>query len=192
MPNTLQTGSLLADAAHLTASFRDFLDKHRTDFPALKLLSARSHRKPLTKPLLKELETALLAENPAFNQESLWAAYAALSPDKVTGPPAAASFADLAPLVRFALEQQSRLEPFAETTQARLTDWVARKHEMFPREQKVWLGMMGDHIGRALRITPEDLDRPPFSNRGGWKRAYRLFYKWLPRLLAELNEVLAA
>ena len=179
-------------AAQLTASFRAFLDQHRTGIPALKLLSGRPQRKPLTQPLLKELEAALLAENPAFNQESLWQAYATLAPGKVKGPPAAATFADLAPLVRFALEQQQTLEPFAETTQARLMDWMARKHEMFPRERKVWLGMMGEHIGRSLRITPEDLDRAPFSNRGGWKRAYRLFGKWLPRVLAELNAVLAA
>ena len=179
------------DPSHLTRSFRAFLDGHRTDLPALKLLSSRQ-RKPLPQPLLQELETALLAENPAWNQESLWAAYTALAPARVKGPPEAAAFADLAPLVRFALEQEPRLEPFAETTRVRLAAWIAGKHEMFPRDRRVWLKLMGQQIGRALTLTPEDLDRPPFSNRGGLKRAQRLFGKWLPGLLEELNEVLAA
>ena len=179
------------DDAQITQGFRAFLDRHRTDLPALKLLSGRQ-RKPLTRLLLKELETALLAENPDWNQESLWAAYAALAPDRVKGPPEAAAFADLVPLVHFALEQAPRLEPFAETTRARLIAWIAGKHEMFPKDRKVWLELMGGQIGRSLNLTLEDLDRPPFSNRGGLSRAQRLFGKWLPGLLEELNAVLAA
>jgi len=44
----------------------------------------------------------------------------------------------------------------------------------------------------GLRIEPEDLELSPFNQRGGLGKAHQLFGEELPRLLDELNEVLAA
>ena len=49
-----------------------------------------------------------------------------------------------------------------------------------------------DHIATAISIEPEDLDLTPFNQRGGLGKAHQIFGEQLPKLLDELNEVLAA
>ncbi|MBI2927889.1 MAG: hypothetical protein HYY24_19540 [Verrucomicrobia bacterium] len=59
-----------------------------------------------------------------------------------------------------------------------------------------------DHIATAISIEPEDLELSPFlvapkrggggNQRGGLGKAHQLFGDQLPKLLDELNEVLAA
>lgn len=175
-----------------TRSFREFLEKRRTEIAALDILSDRRSRKRLTAPLLRELEQALLAENPAFDEASLWQAYAITEPGKVKGHSAPGRFADLVPLVRFALEQAEILEPFADSTRARFDAWVAGRNTAFTRDELAWLERVRDHIGQSLSIRVEDLDLARFRKRGGLKKAQRLFGKWLPRRLDELNGVLGA
>ena len=41
-------------------------------------------------------------------------------------------------------------------------------------------------------IEPDDLELSPFNQHGGLGRAHQLFGDQLPKLLDELNEVLAA
>ena len=180
------------DAARLTGSFREFLGKHQTEIAALKILSDLRNRQRLTEAMLKELRKALLTENPAWNEDSLWQAYAMVAPGNVKGCSSEERFADLVPLVRFSLEQQALLEPFAESTRDRFSGWVARKHSPLTRDQRAWLEMIRDHIGKSLSIGEEDLERTPFTQRGGLKKAQRIFGKGLPKLLEELNAVLAA
>jgi type I restriction enzyme R subunit len=47
-------------------------------------------------------------------------------------------------------------------------------------------------IATSLSIEQEDFDYAPFSQRGGLGKAHQLFGEQLPKLLDELNEVLAA
>ena len=49
-----------------------------------------------------------------------------------------------------------------------------------------------DHIATSLSIDPEDFEFAPFNQRGGLGKAHQLFGEQLPKLLDELNEVLAA
>jgi type I restriction enzyme R subunit len=49
-----------------------------------------------------------------------------------------------------------------------------------------------EHIATSLSIEPGDFDYAPFSQQGGLGRAAQLFGEQLPKLLDELNEVLAA
>ena len=44
----------------------------------------------------------------------------------------------------------------------------------------------------AISIEPEDLELSPFNQRGGLGKAHQLFGEQLPKILDELNEVLAA
>ena len=63
---------------------------------------------------------------------------------------------------------------------------------VFTPEQLSWLNLIRDHIATSLSIEPEDLELSPFNQRGGLGKAHQLFGEQLPRLLDELNEVLAA
>ena len=145
--------------------------------------------------MLKELEKKLRDNHAAWTEDNLWNAFAAARPGKVKGRSQAGRFADLVALVRFALEQQPVLAPFADSVTERFNEWLMDKAKAgvkFSSDQLAWLNLIRDHIATSLSIEPDDFDYAPFSQRGGLGKAHQLFGEQLPRLLDELNEVLAA
>lgn len=182
-------------AAQLAGSFREFIEKHQAEIAALQILYSRPYRQRLTEPMLKELETKLRENHAAWTEDRLWDAFAATAPEKVRGRSQAGRFADLVSLVRFALEQQPVLAPFADSVRERFEGWLAQKAAAgttFTPEQTAWLSLIRDHISTSLSIEPGDFDYAPFSQRGGLGKAHQLFGDGLPGLLEELNDVLAA
>jgi type I restriction enzyme R subunit len=145
--------------------------------------------------MLKELEKKLREEHAAWTEDRLWDAFAAVAPKKVQGRSQAGRFADLVALVRFALQREQTLQPFAQTVNQRFIEWIERniaKDIVFTPEQRAWLELIRDHIATAISIEPNDFNYAPFSQRGGLGKAHQLFGDDLPKLLDELNEVLAA
>ena len=183
------------NAEQVITSFRDYIEKHKAEITALQLLYSRPYRHRLTEPMLKELEKKLREQHAAWTEDRLWDAFAAVAPKKVKGRSQAGRFADLVALVRFALEREQVLEPFAQTVNQRFIEWIERniaKDIMFTPEQRAWLELIRDHIATAISIEPNDFNYAPFSQRGGLGKAHQLFGTELPKLLDELNEVLAA
>jgi type I restriction enzyme R subunit len=182
-------------AATLVKTFREFIERHKAEIAALQLLYSRPYRQRLTEPMLKELEQKLRENHAAWTEDRLWDAFAAAAPGKVKGRSQAGRFADLVSLVRFALEHQPMLKPFAESVTERFNDWLTDKATggvTFQPEQLAWLNLIRDHIATSLSIEADDFDYAPFSQRGGLGKAHQLFGEQLPKLLDELNEVLAA
>jgi type I restriction enzyme R subunit len=107
---TTQAGSQLA------RSFREYIEQHQAEITALQILYSRPFKQRLTEPMLKELEKKLRDNHAAWTEDNLWNAYALTRPGKVKGRSQAGRFADLVALVRFALEQQPVLAPFADST----------------------------------------------------------------------------
>jgi type I restriction enzyme R subunit len=134
-------------------------------------------------------------QHAAWTEDNLWNAFAAAKPGKVKGRSQAGRFADLVALVRFALEQQPVLEPFAESVTTRFNEWLmdkAKASAVFTTDQFAWLNLIREHIATSLSIEPDDLELSPFNQRGGLGKAHQLFGEQLPKLLDELNEILAA
>jgi type I restriction enzyme R subunit len=182
-------------ASALLESFRDYIEQHRAEIAALQILYSRPYKQRLTEPMLKELEKKLRENHAALTEDNLWNAFAATRPEKVKGRSQAGRFADLVALVRFALEQQPVLAPFADSVSERFHEWLmdkAKAGAVFTPEQLAWLGLIRDHIATSLSIDPEDFEYTPFGERGGLGKAHQLFGEQLPKLLDELNEVLAA
>jgi type I restriction enzyme R subunit len=182
-------------AESLIKSFRDYIAKHQTEIDALQILYSRPYKQRLTEPLLKELEKKLRDNHAAWTEDNLWNAFAATAPGKVKGRSQAGRFADLVALVRFALEHQPILTPFADSVSERFDEWLMDKAKagiVFTQEQLTWLNLMRDQIATSLSIEPDDLDLSPFNQRGGLGKAHQLFGVDLPKLLDELNIVLAA
>jgi type I restriction enzyme R subunit len=184
------------DAAQsLTRSFREYIDQHRAEIAALQILYSRPYKQRLTEPMLKELENKLRQVNANWNEETLWRAFSATAPDRVKGRSAINRFADLVPLVRFALEQEPVLQPFSESVQQRFENWLGKKAAdgmTFDTDQRAWLELIRGHIATSLSMETEDFDYAPFSQRGGLGKAHQLFGAALPKIVEELNEVLAA
>ena len=183
------------DLRQTTRSFRAYIDKHKAEIEALQILYSRPYAKRLTESMLKELEKKLREENASWNEPMLWRAFETEAPEKVKGRSAVNRFADLVPLVRFALEQQPMLKPFADSVAERFNEWLMDKAKTgvsFTPEQLAWLNLIRDHIATSVAIEPDDLELAPFRQRGGLGKAHQLFGSELPKLLDELNQVLAA
>ncbi len=184
-----------AKAAGLVQAFRDYLAQNQAQIDALQILYSRPFKQRLTEPMLKELEKKLRDTHATWTEDRLWDAFAVTAPGKVKGRSQAGRFADLVALVRFALEQQPVLAPFADSVSERFHEWLmdkAKAGAVFTPEQLAWLGLIRDHIATSLSIEPEDLEYSPFNQRGGLGKAHQLFGEQLPQLLDELNTVLAA
>jgi type I restriction enzyme R subunit len=182
-------------AASLWRSFRAYIEEHRAEITALEILYRRPYRERLTEAMLKELEQKLRSNHAAWTEDRLWNACAVTVPERVKGRSQAGRFADLVALVRFALEQQAVLAPFADSVAERYAAWLEAKRAAgtsFTPEQLAWLGLIRDHIATSLSIEPDDFDFAPFSQQGGLGKAHQLFGEGLTSLLNELNEVLAA
>jgi type I restriction enzyme R subunit len=182
-------------AESLIKSFRDYIAKHQSEIDALQILYSRPYKQRLTEPMLKELEKKLRDNHAAWTEDRLWDAFAVTAPGKVKGRSQAGRFADLVALVRFALEQQPVLAPFADSVSERFNEWLMDKGKagtVFTPEQLAWLNLIREHIATAISIEPDDLDLSPFNQRGGLGKAHQLFGEGLPKLLDELNTVLAA
>ena len=188
-PQTAQTNTQLA------TSFRDYIEQHKAEITALQILYSRPYRQRLTEPLLKELEKKLRENHAAWTEDRLWDAFAQTKPGKVKGRSQAGRFADLVALVRFALEQQPVLKPFADSVHERFNEWLMDKAKggvNFAGDQLGWLNLIRDHIATSCSIEEDDFDYAPFAQQGGLGRAHQLFGEDLPKLLNELNTVLAA
>ncbi|WP_018972506.1 type I restriction-modification enzyme R subunit C-terminal domain-containing protein [Rudaea cellulosilytica] len=182
-------------AAGLVQEFRDYLAQHQTQIDALQILYSRPFKQRLTESMLKELEGKLRDKHAAWTEDRIWDAFAVTTPAKVKGRTQAGRFADLVSLVRFALEQQPVLAPFADSVAERFNQWLKAKADAgtsFSAEQLAWLELIRDHIATSLSIEAEDFDYSPFSQRGGLGKVHQLFGEQLPKLLDELNEALAA
>lgn len=114
-------------AAALAKSFRDYIEQHQAEIAALQILYSRPYAQRLTEPMLKELEKKLREQHAAWTEDNLWNAFAATAPDKVKGRTQAGRFADLVSLVRFALEQQPLLKPFADSVNERFEQWLSQR-----------------------------------------------------------------
>ena len=110
-------------------SFRDYIEQHQAEITALQILYSRPYKQRLTEPMLKELEKKLRDNHAAWTEDSLWDAFAVTAPGKVKGRSQAGRFADLVALVRFALEQQPVLAPFADSVSERFNEWLVRQSQ---------------------------------------------------------------
>jgi len=174
---------------------RDYLAQNKAKIDALQILYSRPFKQRLTEYMLKELEKKLRDNHAAWTEDNLWNAFASANPGKVKGRSQAGRFADLVALVRFALEQQPVLAPFADSVHERFNEWLTNKAKAgvtFTPDQLNWLRLISDHIATSLSIEPDDLELAPFNQRGGLGKAHQLFGDQLPKLLDELNEALAA
>ncbi len=172
-----------AKAAGLVQEFRDYLAQNQTEIDALQILYSRPYNQRLTEAMLKELESKLRDNHAAWTEDRIWDAFAVTTPAKVKGRTQAGRFADLVSLVRFALEQQPVLAPFADSVAERFNQWLKAKTDAgasFSAEQIVWLELIRDHIATSLSIEPDDFDYSPFSQRGGLGKVHQLFGEQLP------------
>lgn len=185
-----------AKAQSIISNFKQFIEENKDEITALQIIYNQPYsQRHLTYEQVKQLAEAI--EKPPVNlkPELLWGAYEKLEQSKVKKAGPQKLLTDIISLVRFALGKSTTLEPFSETVNERFNNWLSQQEQSgrkFTYEQLEWLTMIKEHITSSLSIGMDDLELSPFYEQGGPIKAYKLFDKDLDKLLAELNEVLAA
>lgn len=175
-------------------SFREYIEANKDELDAIQILYSRRKGQAPTFTQLKELAAAIGTPPRSWTPEGLWQAYEALEQAKVKGH-GGKMVTDLVSLVRFALEQETVLAPFAQSVDDRFLQWLTSQNtpnQRFTAEQVEWLTMIKDHIASSLRIEPDHFEYKPFVQMGGFGRARQVFGAELPEILKVLNEVLVA
>ena len=197
---TAQYDDAARDKAQKTvAEFRTFVEAHKADIEAIRILYSRPYRARLryrqVKDLADKLTRAPFNVNPKKpdSVNHLWRAHWAIEPDKVRGR--AHGLVDLVSLVRHAIKPDEPVGPIAELVEERYAAWLddkAKAGVKFKPEERKWLDAIKDHIAAALAIEHDDFSEVPFSSMGGLAKVHQLFGDRLPKLLEEMNERLAA
>lgn len=179
--------------------FRRWLEENRDELAALQALYSGTRPLRLSLRDLRNLRDALKEPPLIATPQQLWRAFQVTEgvvPEEANAERRGGDvLADLVALVRHALTPESSLVPFAEEVQRRYADWRASQAQAGPTftpEQSEWLDRMAEHIATSLSIEPEDFETGWFGQHGSLRRAHALFGPQLQRLMAELNEQLAA
>ncbi|MBX6722251.1 MAG: restriction endonuclease subunit R, partial [Dactylosporangium sp.] len=182
-------------AEALTTSFERFLEQHRDEIAALRLILGSDAPRRLKYAEARELAQAIEIPPKEWTPEALWAAYEALDAARVRRASRPRLLTNIVRLVRYAMHRDDQLAPHPDVARERFEKWVAdqeRAGRGFTAEQREWLEMMRDHIAANLEITREDFEYAPFAQKGGLAGAHRAFGGELERIVEELTEVLAA
>jgi len=179
-------------AKALVRSFEQFLAEKKDEIVALQVFYSVPHQRRLRYDDIKALADAIKAPPLSCTPDRLWHAYEVLERSRVRGASGQRLLTDLVSLVRFALQKENELVPFAEGVKARFAVWLGQQGGRFTAEQVRWLEMIREQVATSVEITVDDFDEVPFAQEGGLGRAQQVFGGKLADVLREVNEVLAA
>ena len=176
-------------------SFKEFMEKNKDELVALQILYSKPYRiRELTFRDIEELASKI--ETPPYNltPELLWSAYKRLEKSKVKDNPKK-MLTDMISIIRFSLGKEEMLIPFDEKVNEKFGNWISTQESSgtkFTPEQKEWLEMVKDQIAASITATLEDMDYPPFSQKGGRVKLHKLFGDNYEKILQELHEALVS
>ncbi|MBX3380847.1 MAG: DEAD/DEAH box helicase family protein [Phycisphaeraceae bacterium] len=195
----------LEKARSVVTSFKAFIEEHKDEIEAIRILYSRPYRAGLRYGQVRELAQKLGI--PPFYVDAkkpesvlrLWQAFEAAEPNSVKAPTkgkgGGRQLVDLIALVKHALDGKTPLVPVDAVVEERYASWLADKAGAgitFAPEQKKWLDAIKDHIAASLAIDADALEEVPFKQMGGLGAAYKVFGESLTTLLNEMNERLVA
>ena len=130
--SVISSGFSAEDAQKSTAAFEAFVNAHRDDIEALRLIYNQQAGE-LTREKIDELSKALASDIPGFGAGRLWDDYALLKPGQVKplGTDREA-VTNLIQLVRFAYGQIESLYSLASVAAQRFELWCGQKQRDFP------------------------------------------------------------
>ncbi|MFE6871337.1 DEAD/DEAH box helicase family protein [Kitasatospora sp. NPDC057692] len=169
------------NAPATVASWREYVTKHRDEIAALQV-SLTGHGGREVRPRdayqrLRDLASRIARPPHQWTVGRLWQAYEQLgkavsTPGVKHGPP------DLVSLIRFELGLDEEVRPYRDTVEERFANWIARQAQagvVFTQGELWWLERIVDTMATSVRFDVADLDRVPFTERGGTDGFLRVF-----------------
>lgn len=150
--------------------FQQYIKTNPDHIEALEILLKRP--KDFDTEALKELRDRLAHYSHRFTESNLRRAYKF-------------ALADIISIVKHAVDDIPLI-----TAEERIDIALKRvtKGQEFKPEQEEWLELIRSHLIENIIIEKGDFNMIPFSRRGGWRRANRVFEGRLLELLVKINE----
>ncbi|MFJ9966447.1 type I restriction endonuclease subunit R [Streptomyces avermitilis] len=200
-PDTLLEAYGVVDedkALEIVSDWRAYLHEHRSEITALEILeqAGRSGDRPAGEVFaqIQELADRIARPPHRWTPEVLWTAYEQVEKGRVR-PNAKATVTDLVSLLRFTLQGDDELVPYADKVRERYEGWLLQQEQagvVFADVQRWWLDNMAEVIAASAGITADDLDEAPFIGRGGVDGALRDLGDTASDLLKALNQELTS
>ena len=183
-------------ARTIVGTFKQFIADNRDELDALQFIFSRPYaRRQITYSEILELAKAIRKPPYQLTTNLVWQAYEQIERAKVSGAGPQRLLTDIVSLVRFAVGDGDRLEPFSATVNQRFDEWLAGQRaagQVFTAEQLAWLEMIRNHIAASVSIAVDDFELSPFHEKGGALRADGVLDGRLNEILEELNGALVA
>ena len=175
-------------------SWKGFLEDNKDEITLIQVLYSQDNNAQITFKELRELSERIAAPPRSWTIDLIWNAYQALDTDNVQRADRHTA-TDLITLIRYTLEHDHELVPYATTVEDRYTNWLAQQTQngvTFTDTQRWWLDRIKDTIIQTTHITIDDLEYAPFTERGGIDGAGRDLGPDAQTLIDDLNTTLAA
>jgi len=175
-------------------SWKGFLEDNKDEITLIQILYSQDNNAQITFKELRELSERIAAPPRSWTIDLIWNAYQALDTDNVQRSDRHTA-TDLITLIRYTLEHDHELVPYATTVEDRYTIWLAQQTQngvTFTETQRWWLDRIKDAIIQTTHITIDDLDYAPFTERGGIDGAGRDLGPEAQTIIDDLNTTLAA
>ena len=182
-----------AEAEFVISNFAAWIEAHKDEITALQIFYSQPYRRrELTYVMIKELCEKLKREQPSLSPMAVWNA---CEKSGETNAKPKNELTALVSLIRKVTGVDASLTLYDKTVDKNFQDWVFKQQAgavKFTGEQMQWLRMIKDYVAQSFHVDREDFELDPFNKAGGLGKFYQLFKEDYERILAELNEVLAA
>jgi type I restriction enzyme R subunit len=180
-------------AKSVVESWAQYLLDHRDEITAIQLATEAKERR-IAFADIQELADRI--SRPPYN----WTPDSSGTPTKPStstecGTATGHTLTDLVSLLRYTVGVDNELVPYAAKVQERYAAWLAQQAQSgtdFSPVERWWLDRMVDVIASSAGITADDLDRAPFTEKGGVDGALRDLGDRAGDLLDELSMELTA
>ena len=180
-------------AKSVVESWAQYLLDHRDEITAIQLVTEARQRR-IAFADVQELADRISRPPYNWTPDIIWHAYEAVDAGRVRRSERH-TLTDLVSLLRFTVGVDSELVPYAARVQERYAAWLAQQQQfgtVFSPLERWWLDRMVDVIASSAGITADDLDRAPFTEKGGVDGALRDLGDRAEALLDQLNTELTA
>ena len=170
-----------------------YLLDHRDEITAIQLVTEAKERR-IAFADVQELADRISRPPYNWTPDIIWHAYEAIDVDRVRHSDRH-TLTDLVSLLRYTVGLDDELVPYAARVQERYAAWLAQQEQSgteFSPLERWWLDRMVDVIASSVGITADDLDRAPFTEKGGVDGALRDLGDRAGDLLDALNAELTA
>ena len=176
-----------------TSSRRLAIHVLRDEITAIQLTTEANERR-IAFADIQELADRISRPPYNWTPELIWNAYEAVDVGRVRHSNHH-TLTDLVSLLRYTVGVDSELVPYAARVQERYAAWLAQQAQAgseFSPDERWWLDHMVDVIASSAGISADDLDRAPFTEKGGVDGALRDLGDRAEALLDQLNTELTA